>query len=220
MHANSGDTSGDHSRVVGYGAVIFYDHLLGQADPPDDAAAALSPAEKSELLKIARESVESYVRTGKAPQITTKDPRLNETQGAFVTLTEHGALRGCIGNIIGREPLSATVRDMAVAAASHDPRFSPVAAAELKDISIEISVLSAPRRVKDASQIQLGRHGVIVNRGGHQGVFLPQVARETGWNKEEFLSELCAQKAGLPPDAWKDPKTALYVFTADVFAEK
>jgi AmmeMemoRadiSam system protein A len=109
---------------------------------------------------------------------------------------------------------------MAVAVASQDPRFSPLTADELKDIHLEISVLSQPRRIKDASEIQLGRHGVIVSRDGHQGVFLPQVAAETGWSKEEFLAQLCSQKAGLPPDAWKDPNTALYVFTADVFAEE
>ena len=171
-------------------------------------------------MKIARNSIETFVKTGKAPDITIKDARLNEIEGAFVTITKHGALRGCIGNIIGQEPLYETVRDMAVAAASQDPRFTPVTAAELKDIDVEISVLSKPRRVKDASEIQLGKHGVIVSRGDHQGVFLPQVADETGWSKEEFLSELCSQKAGLPPDAWKDPDTALYVFTADVFAEK
>ena len=108
---------------------------------------------------------------------------------------------------------------MAVAAASQDPRFAQLTAAELKDIHIEISVLSKPHRVKDAAEIQLGKHGVIVSVGNHQGVFLPQVAVETGWSKEEFLSQLCSQKAGLPPDAWKDPNTALYVFTADVFAE-
>jgi AmmeMemoRadiSam system protein A len=109
---------------------------------------------------------------------------------------------------------------MAVAAASQDPRFSPLTAAELKDISLEISVLSKPRRVQDASEIQLGRNGVIVRQGDHQGVFLPQVADETGWSKEEFLAQLCSQKAGLPPDAWRDPRTEIYVFTADVFAEK
>jgi len=220
-HANSGDTSGDKSRVVGYSSVIFYSDLLGTKNAQDSAGAGvLSPAEKNELLKIARNSLETFVKTGKAPDITAKDARLNEIQGAFVTLTKHGTLRGCIGNIIGQGPLYETVRDMAVAAASQDPRFSPVTADELKDIDLEISVLSRPYRVKDASQIQLGKHGVIVSEGGHQGVFLPQVAAETGWSKEEFLSQLCSQKAGLPPDAWKNPDTALYVFTADVFAEK
>ena len=219
-HANSGDTSGDKSRVVGYSSVIFYTDLLGTSAPPEDGVKALSPAEKKELLKIARNSIETFVKTGKVSDITIKDARLNEIEGAFVTITKHGALRGCIGNIIGQEPLYETVRDMAVAAASQDPRFTPLTAGELKDIDVEISVLSKPRRVKDASEIQLGKHGVIVSAYGHQGVFLPQVADETGWSKEEFLSQLCSQKAGLPADAWKDPNTALYVFTADVFGEK
>ena len=218
-HANSGDTSGDKSRVVGYSSVIFYSHLLGQAKSQGGQAGELGPAQKKELLRIARQSMETFVKTGKASDISTKDVKLNEVQGAFVTIRKHGALRGCIGNIIGQEPLVETVRDMAVAAASQDPRFTPLTAAELKDVDLEISVLSQPRRVKDASEIKLGRDGVIVSNGGHQGVFLPQVADETGWSKEEFLSELCSQKAGLPPDAWKDPDTALYVFTADVFAE-
>jgi hypothetical protein len=219
-HANSGDTSGDKSRVVGYSSVIFYTELLGASKSQDDGIGALSVAQKKELLKIARNSIETFVRTGKTPDITIKDARLNEIEGAFVTITKHGALRGCIGNIIGQEPLYETVRDMAVAAASQDPRFTPLTAGELKDIDVEISVLSKPRRVKDASEIQLGKHGVIVSADGHQGVFLPQVADETGWSKEEFLSQLCSQKAGLPADAWKDPNTALYVFTADVFGEK
>jgi AmmeMemoRadiSam system protein B/AmmeMemoRadiSam system protein A len=218
-HANSGDTSGDKSRVVGYSSVIFYSHLLGQTRSQEDQAGALNPSQQKELLKIARQSMETYVKTGKVADISSRDARLNEIQGAFVTIRKHGALRGCIGNIIGQEPLYETVRDMAVAAASQDPRFNPLTASELKDVDIEISVLSQPRRVKDASEIQMGRDGVIVSEGGHQGVFLPQVADETGWSKEEFLSQLCSQKAGLPPDAWKDPNTALYVFTADVFAE-
>jgi AmmeMemoRadiSam system protein B/AmmeMemoRadiSam system protein A len=219
-HANSGDTSGDKTRVVGYSSVIFYTDLLGTKGSGTEGVDALSPAEKKELLRIARTSIETFVKTGKAPDFTNKDARLNEIQGAFVTITKHGALRGCIGTIIGQESLYQTVRDMAVAAASQDPRFSPLTAGELKDIEVEVSVLSQPRRVKDASEIQLGKHGVIVSKGSHQGVFLPQVAAETGWSKEEFLSQLCSQKAGLPPDAWKDPDTELYVFTADVFSEK
>jgi len=218
-HANSGDTAGDKSRVVGYSSVIFYSDLLGQAKSLDEEITALSAADKKELLRIARNSIDTFVKTGKAPDIKSMDARLNQIEGAFVTITKHGALRGCIGNIIGQEPLYETVRDMAVAAASQDPRFTPLKVAELKDIDIEISVLSQPRRVKDASEIQLGKHGVIVSQNGHQGVFLPQVANETGWSKEEFLSQLCSQKAGLPPDAWKDPNTALYVFSADVFSE-
>ncbi|MEQ8253863.1 MAG: AmmeMemoRadiSam system protein A, partial [Smithellaceae bacterium] len=110
---------------------------------------------------------------------------------------------------------------MAVAAASEDPRFRPVRADELKDIEIEISVLSKPRVVRSADEIELGKHGVIVSKGYlNRGVFLPQVADETGWSKEHFLAELCSQKAGLPPDSWKDPSVKLEVFTADVFEEK
>ena len=219
-HANSGDTAGDHSRVVGYSSIIFYSDLLGQGVKQEEGVAALSLAQKKELLKIARGTIEAFVKTGKAPDVTTKDVRLNEIEGAFVTIRKHGALRGCIGNIIGQQSLVETVHDMAVAASSQDPRFSPVTPAELKDIDVEISVLSKPRKVKDASEIVLGKHGVIVSSGNRQGVFLPQVADETGWSKEEFLSELCSQKAGLPPDAWKDPNVSLYVFTADVFSEK
>ncbi len=219
-HANSGDTSGDKTRVVGYSSVIFYSDLLGQSASDTGGITALNAAEKKELLGIARQSIETFVKTGKTPDITVKEARLNEIEGAFVTITKHGALRGCIGNILGEEPLFKTIRDMAVAAASQDPRFTPLTAVELKDIDLEISVLSKPRRVKDASEIQMGIHGVIVSRDGHQGVFLPQVATETGWSRQEFLGQLCSQKAGLPPDAWKDPNTALYVFTADVFAEK
>ena len=219
-HANSGDTSGDKTKVVGYSSVIFYSDLLGQDKSSEDGTRVLNPAEKKELLKMARNTIETFVKTGKAPDITVKDARLNEIEGAFVTIRKHGALRGCIGNIIGQEPLVQTVRDMAVAAASQDPRFPPVTVAELKDIDLEISVLSQPRRIKDASEIEMGKHGVIVSQGKRQGVFLPQVADETGWSKEEFLSELCSQKAGLPADAWKSPDTALYVFTADVFVEK
>ena len=219
-HANSGDTSGDKSKVVGYSSVIFYSDFLEQDKVKGERIAGLTQAQKKELLKLARQTIESYVRTGKAPTIRLKDVRLNEIQGAFVTIRKQGALRGCIGSIIGQEPLDETVRDMAVAAASQDPRFTPLTLAELKDIDLEISVLSVPRQVKDASEIQMGRDGVIVSAYNHQGVFLPQVASETGWSKEEFLSQLCSQKAGLPPDAWKNPNTALYVFTADVFAEK
>jgi AmmeMemoRadiSam system protein A len=109
---------------------------------------------------------------------------------------------------------------MAVESATGDPRFAPVGLAELKDIEIEISALSPMQRVDSADKIEIGKHGVMVRRGFNSGVFLPQVATETGWSKEEFLDELCAQKAGLPADAWKDKSTELYVFTAEVFSEK
>jgi AmmeMemoRadiSam system protein A len=137
--------------------------------------------------------------------------------GAFVTLHRNGELRGCIGNMVGSQPLYLTIRDMAVESATGDPRFTPVKPADLKDIDIEISVLSPMEKVDSADKIEMGVHGVLVRRGFNSGVFLPQVATETGWSKEEFLSQLCGQKAGLPADAWKDKNTDLYIFTADIF---
>ena len=212
-YANSGDVTGDKSRVVGYSSTIIYKEEAGFQP--------LTQVQKDRLLALARRTVDNLVKNGKAAEVEEKDPRLSQAQGAFVTLTKNGQLRGCIGAIIGQKPLVQTIRDMAIAAASQDPRFPPVTADELKDIKVEVSVLSVPRRIKDASVIELGKHGVIVSDGGdHQGVFLPQVATETGWNKEQFLSELCSQKAGLAADCWKNPNNSLFSFTADVFGEK
>ena len=185
-----------------------------------DKIAPLTKEEKKVLIDIARNTVDEYVKNKKVFNVAETDPRLKAEEGAFVTLKEHSSLRGCIGNILGKGPLYLTVRDMAIAAASEDPRFSPVDKKELSKLDIEVSVLSKPRVIKDVSEIKLGVHGVIVSRGFfNRGVFLPQVADETGWTKEEFLSELCSQKAHLPRDAWKDPKTIIEIFTADVFSE-
>lgn len=181
----------------------------------------LSVAQKKRLMDIAVQTVQTLVKTGKKYEVSETDPRLRENEGAFVTIRKQGQLRGCIGHIIAQEPLYLTVRDMAVAAASEDPRFPPVSSEELDKIDVEISVLSQPRPTQDANEIKMGVHGVIVRRGiFNQGVFLPQVATETGWSREEFLSELCSQKAGLPRDCWKDPQTKLEIFTADVFSEQ
>ncbi len=141
-------------------------------------------------------------------------------QGAFVTLRKHGTLRGCIGHIMPIKPLEDTIADMAIAAATEDPRFPPVSSDEMKEIDIEISVLSVPRRLQSADEIEMGKHGVIVRRGPRQGVFLPQVATETGWDRVTFLEHLCSGKAFLPKDAWKDKDTELLVFTAQVFEEE
>jgi AmmeMemoRadiSam system protein B/AmmeMemoRadiSam system protein A len=219
-YGTSADVTGDSSRVVGYASVAFYREV--PATTEDVATKSrLAPEQKARLLAIARETLDTFVRTGKAPKYHEKDPRLSLEEGAFVTLNKHGALRGCIGNIIGRGPLYQTVSQMAVAAASEDTRFRPVRADELQDIDIEISVLSRPRVVHSADEIELGKHGVIVSKGYlNRGVFLPQVATETGWSKDRFLAELCSQKAGLPSDSWKDPAVKLEIFTADVFGEK
>jgi AmmeMemoRadiSam system protein B/AmmeMemoRadiSam system protein A len=213
-HTNSAVVTGRKAKgvwTVGYASA---------AVDKEGEAAMLNKEQRKKLLEIARKSIETYLKTEEKLEVTEKDPLLLKEMGAFVTLNEHGELRGCIGNIVGKGPLYLTIRDMAVESAVGDPRFPPVRLAELKDIEIEISVLSPLERVDSADKIQLGVHGVIVKRGFNSGVFLPQVATETGWSKEEFLSALCAHKAGLPPDAWKDKSTELYIFTAEVFSEK
>lgn len=180
----------------------------------------LTTDQRKKLLSIARKSIESYLANNTILDVFEGDPALNKRMGAFVTLTKHGQLRGCIGNIIGEQPLYLTVRDMAVEAAARDPRFTGIEPEELSDITIEISVLSELEKVKDSSCIELGKHGVLVKKGYRGGVFLPQVATETGWSKEEFLSNLCAHKAGLDPFAWRDGSAEIYIFTAEVFNEK
>jgi hypothetical protein len=183
-------------------------------------AAMLNKNQRKRLLEIARQAIETYLKSGKKLELTEQDPILLKEMGAFVTLNKHGELRGCIGNLVGQQPLYLTVRDMAVEAAVGDPRFAPVDLSELKDIEIEISVLSPLERVDSADKIEMGKHGVLVRRGFNSGVFLPQVATETGWSKEEFLSNLCEHKAGLSPLAWKDKSTDIYIFTAEVFSEE
>lgn len=137
--------------------------------------------------------------------------------GVFVSLHRHGALRGCIGHIIGDEPLPDLVGAMAVAAASEDPRFPPVAPDELDGLEIELSLLSVPVAARPDDVVP-GEHGVILRRGGRLGVFLPQVATEQGWDRPTLLIMLC-RKAGLPTDAWQDPAARLEVFRAQVVHE-
>ena len=212
-HANSALASGDRSRVVGYAALIY-----NQARARDQ----LNETQRRALVTLARRAVETVVRTGQRAALDITDPVLLKKQGAFVTLRKNGELRGCIGHIIGIQPLAKTVLDVAISAAKEDPRFQPVREEELEKIDLEVSVLSPPKRVSSAQEIQLGRDGVIVvsSSGEHQGVFLPQVAEETGWSKEEFLGQLCQQKAGLPATCYEDPQVQLYTFTAEVFGEK
>ncbi|HOL21619.1 MAG TPA: AmmeMemoRadiSam system protein A [bacterium] len=180
----------------------------------------LTEQQKQELLKIARETLDYYLSGKELPPLVYDDPVLQEKRGVFVTLKKKGDLRGCIGYIEGIEPLAMAVRDMAIQSATGDPRFPPVNHRELKDIKIEISVLTPLKKIKNVEEIVLGRDGVIIKKGYRQGVFLPQVAEETGWSKEEFLSNLCMYKAGLSPDAWKDKDIEIYTFQADVFSEE
>jgi AmmeMemoRadiSam system protein A len=214
-YANSGDTYGDKTKVVGYLSAVVYNNGV-----EGGSRMLLNDAQRKRLLQIARESLTSYVRDGKRNNFVEKDAVLNEPMGAFVTLHEKGELRGCIGNMVGRGPLYQTVADMAIEAATGDPRFPVLSPAEIDAVDIEVSVLSPMKKVGGPEEIKIPGNGVVIKRGFRSGVFLPQVATETGWSKEEFLSNLCAHKAGLAPDAWKDPATDIYVFSAEVFGEK
>ena len=217
-YANSGDIpAGDMNRVVGYMAAMLYDSE-GSGDN-EALDAPLNEEQQETLLKLARESIDTYLKTRKKKQPEIQGERLKVKQGAFVTLRKGGMLRGCIGYILPIKPLQDTIAEMAVSAATQDHRFPPVSLDEMKEINIEISVLSVPRLVQNVDEIVMGTHGVIVQRGGRQGVFLPQVATETGWDRETFLENLCAGKAGLPKDAWKDKDTELLIFTAQLFEE-
>jgi len=222
-YANSGDTTGEKNKVVGYLSAVIYK----EGARPVKAAAQktgdlpmLTNSQRIRLLQIARESITSYVRDGQKKEFVEKDPGLNELLGAFVTLHENGELRGCIGNMIGREPLHQTIADMSVEAATNDWRFPPLSRDDIDKIDIEISVLSPLKKVSSYKEIKIPGHGVLVRSGFKSGVYLPQVATETGWDREKFLTSLCGQKAGLASDAWKDPATELYVFSAEIFGEK
>jgi len=179
----------------------------------------LTETEKKTLLKIARRTIEEYVRERKKPVFEVMEPALKEKRGVFVTLRERGKLRGCIGCITPVDKLYRAVSGMAVESAVADPRFPPVKVEELNKIEIEISVLTVPKKIRNIEEIELGRDGVIIKRGMRQGVFLPQVAEETGWSKEEFLSHLARDKAGLEADAWEDKDTGIFTFQAEVFSE-
>ena len=180
----------------------------------------LSAEIQQQLLLLARDSIESVFSHKPLPQPNNLPAVLNEKRGVFVTLKENGQLRGCIGCIEGIAPLWQTVSEMAQAAAFSDPRFEPLTSDELGKIQIEVSVLTPSQPVHDIGEIQEKKHGVIVQQGSHKGVFLPQVWGETGWDKAEFLSNLCFHKAGISKDAWKTGEVQLFVFEAQVSREK
>ena len=214
-YANTGDVTGDHSRVVGYGAVAF----VKGAAKAEDAPFSLTAAEKTALLKIARASAETSVRTGKPYEAAAGgSDALARDRGAFVTITKNGELRGCIGYIAPTKPLYITVRDVAMMAALQDRRFRPVTPAELGSLHYEISVLSPLHRVADTAEIRIGRDGLLLHVPGHEGVFLPQVPVEEKWGRDEYLQQL-GFKAGLTASAWQDPAADLFRFTALVFEE-
>jgi len=215
-YANSGDVTGDRSRVVGYSADVFVKSPGGKTKEPPFS---LNEHEKSELLAVARKSVEQAIQEQHAYEPpASADEALNQERGAFVTLSEAGALRGCIGYTSAVKPLYMTVRDTATLAAIRDPRFQPVTVAELPRLDYEISVLSPLRRVLDVQQIRIGEHGLLMKNGESEGLLLPQVPVEQKWDRPTFLEQTCA-KAGMPSGCWKDEDTDIFSFTAVVFGE-
>lgn len=174
---------------------------------------------KQILLKVAKDSVLGAVSGRAVFEPSTDDPELLVEQGCFVTLKKGDQLRGCLGQFEGDRPLIEMVCQMAVSSCLHDPRFGGdrITAAELPELDIEISVLSPMAKTDDPLSLRLGVDGIYITDGRTSGCFLPQVATETGWDAEAFLSYCCAHKAGLEPDAWRRSDVEVYLFTADVF---
>ncbi len=222
-YANSGDASvGSHDRVVGYGAVAF---AIDKNCTSSEAVKVFPPAQntlnrrqKTALLTFARETIRQFLDSQTTPLARGFDPALQKKQGAFVTLKKNGQLRGCIGHMAENLPLCQVVGKMALQAAFNDRRFSPLRPKELPDTELEISVLTPFQRVGGPENILVGRDGVLIRKAGRSAVFLPQVAPEQGWNRDQMLSHLC-RKAGLSPDTWKEEGIKFFTFQAIVFSE-
>ena len=177
----------------------------------------LTRVQQLRLLRIAREAIRSQLIRGTLPAPEREEPALAEPRGAFVSLHLDDGLRGCIGQLYADAPLHRAVAEMAVAAATADPRFAPLTSSELREADIEISVLG-PLLPIAAGDVSVGVHGLYVARGPRRGVLLPQVASDYGWGRERLLDETC-RKAGLPTGAWREPETRLEAFTAQVFSD-
>jgi len=175
-----------------------------------------SAEEKAQLHELAYQAIRSRCLGTAMPDIAVESPRLKAPGAAFVSIHKGPELRGCIGMIEARAPLGETVKRMAAEAAFGDTRFCALASDELESIDIEISVLTPMRRIGDPSEIEIGKHGLLIRKGFNTGILLPQVAPEHHWDREEFLEWTC-RKAGLPAGAWKNRETEIYVFSADVF---
>lgn len=182
-----------------------------------DPGSRLGAAEKATLLGIARRAISSHLTGSPKPDLPSQGP-LALSRGAFVTLTIRGQLRGCIGSFSPTGSLAATVAEMAVCAATQDPRFEPLGAPELDAVDIHISVLDPRRRMREPTDLEVGRDGLLVQLGWHRGALLPRVALENGWDRKTFLERACL-KAGLPPGAWRDPDAVVELFSAEEMAE-
>ena len=217
-YMNSGDSRyGDHSQCVGYWSIAVTRKTAAEAAPSSEFN--FTKEEKKTLLGIARNTIVLYINEHKTPDVDDKNfsSNLKMHAGAFVTLKEKGELRGCIGRFTADIPLWKVVQEMAIASSTEDTRFMPVTAKEIDKLEIEISVLSPMKKIYSPDEIILGKHGIYIKKGYYSGTFLPQVATETGWSKEEFLGHCARDKAGLGWDGWKDAE--LYTYEACVFGE-
>lgn len=217
----SGDVIGDYTNSVSYTTIGFYENSIEKKPKLEINKGGLTNEEKKILLKLARDSIKYYFEHNELMMVDAKEiiitQALKEIRGAFVTLKINNSLRGCIGHIQGVQELYKDVIENAINAAFNDPRFMPLSSAELPKVEIEISALTPPVKINSLDEIIIGKHGLIIKKGYQSGVFLPQVPVEQGWNKTQYLENLC-YKAGLSKDDYK--QADLYMFTAEVFSEK
>jgi AmmeMemoRadiSam system protein A len=169
------------------------------------------------LLEVARDAIFQRLSRGSVPPYTVTEADLQGELGCFVSLHLDGELRGCIGTLHGEKPLHVSVAEMAIEAATNDPRFPSLSPKELSRCDIEVSVLT-PFVPVEPDKVEVGRHGLYIARGPKRGVLLPQVPTQFGWNREQYLVQIC-RKAGLPDDAWKERETRLFSFEAEVFSD-
>lgn len=211
-YQNSGDVTGDKSRVVGYASISVTGKEIKFNTPQ------LSEDAQKEALDIAKKSLSDFLTQKKEPSdLTVRNPVLNEPLGAFVTLRKKGELRGCIGEFEPVKPLYKVIQQKAIDAATKDLRFEPVNQEDLSDLTLEISVMTPKQPISDWKQIDLNKDGVVIVQGNNSGTFLPQVAKEFNWSLDEFMGQLCSQKAHLPKSCYLDPSTKIYTYQAQVF---
>lgn len=213
MYRNSGD-----ARPAGKNRVVGYWSMRVTEQESKTGKFGLTPADKEDLLHLARETLTSYIETGNVPEVDPDDysSRLQQKTGCFVTLNKNQKLRGCMGNFYADQPLCKLVQDMTLSAALHDPRFSGLQRDELDDITLKISVLTPLRRIHSIDAFEPGKHGIYIKKGERSGTYLPQVAQQVDWDKKEFIRQCAQRKAGIPGDGWKN--ASLYVYEAIVFS--
>ncbi len=179
----------------------------------------LNSKEKEILLAIARQAIVQGVETGEEYIEPREEKHLNQRNGCFVTIKQSGRLRGCIGNFQSELPLFREVAQMALASSSQDPRFYPMKREDLNNFTLEISVLSPLQKIEEIAEIEVGTHGIYIEKGFHRGVLLPQVATEHNWDRDTFLQQTC-MKAGLATNAWQAEDSDIYIFSAQIFGEE